>query len=223
MRVLLADDHPIIISGLKCVLSGTNYEIAGAVGDGQAVLDTLETLKPDILLLDISMPKKSGLDVVRTLKDRGQEQKIVLLTGSLDVAAAAEAIELGVDGLLLKENGPPLLLKCLNRVAAGGRWLDRDVMQQVLESQLATANPAAKWSKLTPREKAVADLVAQGLPNKTIAAKLCIAEGTVKVYLSRIFEKCEVASRTELALHVRDESSSSRITGRQQERADNRI
>ena len=203
MRVLIADDHPILLSGITAALEGSAYTIAGIADNGADVLDLVPKVQPDILVMDVSMPHRSGLEVLRTLRGAGDKRKIILLTGALELGEGSQAVELGVDGILLKENGSADLLKCLDAVAKGERWIDRDLLQELSGQK---TNGDGRLKLLTPREESVAALVARGLPNKALATQLGLSEGTVKVHLSRIYDKLGVSSRTELALVIRESS-----------------
>jgi two-component system nitrate/nitrite response regulator NarP len=200
-RILIADDHPIVISGIEAVLRDTGYTIVGKAADGVAVLEMLAATRPDVLLLDVEMPGRTGIDVLRTLRARGDMRPIVLLTAALDSARAIEAIQLGVNGVVLKETAGELLVSCLDTVKNGGRWIERGVLQQALDTALDDENNGSgRLSALSGKERAVVGLVSQGLRNKEIAAELGITEGTVKVHLHNIYEKVGVSNRTELAL-----------------------
>jgi two-component system nitrate/nitrite response regulator NarP len=198
-RVLIADDHPFILAGLNAILRGTDYQVVGMVPDGAAALEALAKLRPDILILDVSMPIQSGLDVLRTLRARGDDRPIVLLTAGINDQPLLEALKLGVQGIVLKDGAQALLLTCLDAVRKGGRWIDQALLQRALDVSMqgGTADPMIT---LSPREKAIAALVARGLRNREIGAQLGMTEGTVKVYLHRVYEKLGVGSRTELAI-----------------------
>ena len=208
IKVLLADDHPFILAGLEAILRDSDYQIVGAVNSGDAALEALPKLRPDILVMDVSMPGRSGVDVLRTLRGRGDQRPVVLLTASLNDNLVIEALSLGVQGIVLKEGAQRLLLDCLAAVRQGGRWIEQDILQRALDLSMnggAAANPLAA---LPPREKAIVGLVAKGLRNRDIASELGMAEGTVKVYLHRIYERLGVGSRTELAILTRESAGS---------------
>ncbi|HEY6917082.1 MAG TPA: response regulator transcription factor, partial [Allosphingosinicella sp.] len=120
-RILLADDHPLTLSGIEALLAGSGYEVVARVADGVAALDALPTARPDILVLDVDMPGRSGLDVLRTLRSRGDQRPVILLTGSINDGMAIEAIQTGVSGLVLKVAAPDILLECLDAVKNGRR------------------------------------------------------------------------------------------------------
>lgn len=206
-RVLIADDHPIVRSGVEGLLASTAFVVVGALSDGTEVLESLPRLRPDILLLDVNMPTRSGLDVLRTLRSKGDQRPVVLLTASLTTAGAIEAIQLSVNGIVLKESAPALLLSCLDAVNNGRRWIERSILEETLNAALTDEQgPGGKFGSLSPKERAIANLVSQGLRNKEIAAELGITEGTVKVHLHRMYEKVGVTNRTELAMAVKASS-----------------
>lgn len=200
-RLLIAEDDPLTLEGIKLLLTGTLFEIVDTVRDGETVLERLASKRPDMLLLDFDMPKRSGLDVLRTLRERGDKRPVVLLTGSMSDRRAYEALQVGLNGLVLKSAAPKNLLTCLDAVLHGRRWIEHEVLQRAMEISL---NPDEDGSDplqpLSRRERAIVALVLQGMRNKQIAGELGIAEGTVKVHLNRIYDKLGVGSRTELAL-----------------------
>lgn len=202
-RLLIADDHPIIVSGLRSVLSDTDYEVVAAVASGAEVADAIERSRPDILILDVAMPGGGGVEALRRLRSSGDDRPVVLLTAGLDDSALLEAVRLGVDGIVLKEGAHNLLIPCLESVKAGRRWIDRELLQRALDLTISGAAAADPFQGLTDRERLIAGHVAQGLRNRDIALALGMNEGTVKVYLHRIYRKLGVGSRTELAIRAR--------------------
>ena len=135
--------------------------------------------------------------MLRQLRGAGDKRPVIILTAAIDNFALHEATSLGVDGIVMKNNDPALLLDCLAVVGAGGRWIDSE-----LEGRAAELGKRGPYAALTPRERQLAALVAQGLRNREIAARLGITEGTVKVYLHGLYDKLGVASRTELAIRA---------------------
>lgn len=203
-RVLLADDHPLMLSGLEAVLKDTRYEVVGKARDGMEALKLVPTARPDIVILDIKMPRRNGIEVLRTLRSKGDKRPVVLLTADLHDDALAEALDLEVNGIILKDGAETLLIACLDQVSSGLRWIDSDVVQRVLK--LAKKDPAERTplSMLNVRERAIAQLVGQGLRNREIAAELGLTEGTVRVTLHRAYEKLGIEHRVDLAMLVRD-------------------
>ncbi|MCB1335809.1 MAG: response regulator transcription factor [Roseivivax sp.] len=199
-RVILADDHPIFLEGLSTLLTGAGFEVVARCTTGTEVFEALGKALPDFLLLDVNMPPPNGMDVVRRLKEDHVPVKIVFLTSSLDEMQTFEAIDLGVDGLVLKESAPRQLLQCLGSVAAGDRWYDPQIAKRALDLAMLRRQPPSQIAQtLTNRELQVARLVAAGLRNREIGSELNIGEGTVKMYLHSIYEKSGVNSRVELA------------------------
>jgi two-component system nitrate/nitrite response regulator NarP len=201
-KVLLADDHPFILAGLLSILTDTDYQVVGALSSGEELLEQLSKLRPDILLMDVSMPGHSGLDVLRILRSRGDQRIVVLLTASLDDQNLLEALNLGVQGIVLKESAQHLLLECLATVRDGKRWIQQDLLQRALHLT-AEGGSGSPLDTLTAKERAVAELVSNGRRNREVASQLGMSEGTVKVYLHRIYEKLAVSSRTELSILMR--------------------
>ena len=200
MRVLIADDHQVVLTGIQAILRDTPYTVVGTAETGAQVLAAIPHLQPDILLLDVRMPDQGGLDVLRTLRGRGDERPVVLLTASLDDQLLLEAIDLGAHGIVLKQGAQNLLIHCLDEVAVGRTWIARELLQQAQELKTADRAPNTGLRALTPRERAISGLVALGKRNREIGGDLGISEGTVKVHLHRIYEKLGVTNRTELAI-----------------------
>lgn len=199
-RVLVADDHPMIRTALDVLLRGTDFSLVGQAGTGAEALAAVQGVNPDILLLDVRMPDGSGIDVLKALRGRGDQRRVILLTAGLNDAPLIDALEVGVDGIVLKNADPSFLLDCLETVRNGGTWIDPDLKERVQElEEKAESRPS-----LAPREKQLLALVRRGLRNRDIAEQLGVTEGTVKVYLHSIFEKVGVANRTELAMKADD-------------------
>lgn len=199
-RVLVADDDPLTAAGIEVLLASSNFQIVGIARSGSEVLDTLAGVRPEILVLDIRMPERSGLEVLRTLRARGDARPVILLTGSINDQDAREAMELGVNGLVIKATAPRDLLICLDAVSRGRRWFDQEVMQRAMDLTQSAGRERDPLELLSPRERGIVALVLRGLRNKEIAEELRLTEGTIKVHLHKIFEKAGVRSRTELIL-----------------------
>jgi two-component system, NarL family, nitrate/nitrite response regulator NarL len=201
IKVLVAEDDPLTLEGIKLLLGSTDYRVVATASDGEAVLELLPTQRPDLLLLDFDMPKLSGVEVLRLLRERGDKRPIVLLTGSMSDRRVYEALQVGLDGLVIKSAAPLQLLTCLDIVMQGRRWIDHDILQRAMEISLASdRNDVDRLQVLSNRERSVVDLVRQGMRNRQIAEMLGIGESTVKVHLRSAFAKLKVNSRTELAL-----------------------
>ena len=199
-RVLIVDDHPMIRSAVSMLLEGSEFVVAASVGSADTAIDAIEEHQPDIVVLDLAMPGGSGIDVLRKIRADGDNRPVVILTAAIEDFRLREALSLAVNGIVMKNNDPAFLLDCLQAVREGRRWIDADLELRAIE--VGRRESAAT---LTPRERKLVALVAQGLRNREIAAELGITEGTVKVYLHSIFDKLGVASRTELAIRAAEE------------------
>ena len=197
-RLLLADDHPMIRAALEVLLRDTDFEIVGMAGSGEATLQSVEELRPDLLLLDIQMPGGTGIDVLRRLRAAKSQLPVVLLTAAIDDAALIEAKALKVQGIVLKNSDPAFLLDCLESVRGGRNWMDPELATRA--RQLAAR--ASRRVPLAPRERQLIGFIRKGMRNREIAEELGVTEGTVKAYLHAIFDKLGVNNRTELAIRA---------------------
>jgi two-component system nitrate/nitrite response regulator NarP len=195
-RVLLADDHPMIRTAIEALLRDTEFKIIGMVATGNAAFAEIDRLNPDILLLDIQMPDGGGIEILRKIRARKLNLRVVLLTAAIDDSGLLEAKSLRVDGVVLKNSDPAFLLQCLESVQLGRAWMDSELRDRIKQLALRQSSAAVQ---LAPRERQLIGFVRRGLRNREIAAELGVTEGTVKVYLHAMFEKLGVSTRTELA------------------------
>ncbi|KPF77857.1 hypothetical protein IP88_05220 [alpha proteobacterium AAP81b] len=205
IRLLIADDHPIVLEGLASLLEASDLAVVARCRNGDDALAAITTTDLDIAILDIQMPGPSGLDILRRLRDaRAARPKVVILTASFDPGQIAAAIQLEADGLVLKDVVADRIVKCLDAVAAGGQWIDNDALKQGLGELARREDAALSRRPLSGRETEVARLAARGLRNKDIAELLALAPSTVKMHMSSIFEKLDVESRAQLAAIAKD-------------------
>ena len=201
IRVLLVDDHPIVLHGLQQLFARHHdFEVVGCCADAACAIEAVARDEPDVMVLDLRMPGRSGLDVLRALSGKHKGCRRVLLTAAIRDDEVADAVALGVIGLVMKESSPDVLLDCVRSVHGGTPWMDRDIASQ--RPRPALGSPASGADALTPREVEIVRMVAQGLRNKAIGERLTISEGTVKVHLHNIYEKLGVDGRLELVLCV---------------------
>ena len=198
-RILLADDHPFMRTGVEAVLRGSRYEVVATAASGEAALEAIAHTDPDICLLDVRMPGLSGVEVLERLRGAGDTRKLVLLTVELEDADLIRAVRAGVDGVVLKDGAEDELVACLDAVMGGTRSIPPQLLQRALDLSLG-GGPSDPLAALAPREREIAALVGKGMRNHDIAAALGMSEGTVKVYLHGIYQKVGVENRTELAL-----------------------
>ena len=197
-KVLLVDDHPMIGAALGMLLRETDYELLGRARTAAEANKQIPALKPDLVLLDVHLPDGSGLDVLRRIARARFKPKVILITAGMDEAQLLAASELDPEGMVLKTSDPSLLLQCMDTIVAGKTWVDPEIAERTRQAE----RKAASAPPLTRRERELIELVRQGLRNRDIASELGVTEGTVKVYLHAIFDKFDVANRTELALRA---------------------
>jgi len=206
IRLALADDHPLLLDGLEALFRPVpGFEVVARCRDGEEALRALRQHAPDILVLDLKMPRRNGLEVLRAMRDEGLATRVVVLTAALDDEEVVEAVQLGVRGVVLKEMASEMLVHCIRKVHEGEMWLERASAGRALD-HIARREGGRKdlAPTLTSRELDVVRLVASGLRNKEIADRLGIGEGTVKIHLHHAYEKLGVESRLALAVLVRD-------------------
>jgi DNA-binding NarL/FixJ family response regulator len=206
IRIVVADDHPVVRFGVKNMLtSEPGFDVVGEANDGdEAITQTLE-LEPDILLLDLAMPKLPGLEAMRAIMNRSPRVKIVLLTSLISTQQVIEALQIGARGIVLKDSVASDLGESLRAVLSGDYWIGGKRVVNLLSAlhdlmQQAAAVPEKKTYGLTPRELEVVTCIVEGCSNKDIAKQFTISEETVKRHLSNIFDKTGVSTRLELAL-----------------------
>jgi two-component system nitrate/nitrite response regulator NarL len=199
IRILLADDHPMIRTAIEVLLRDTQFELAATAMNGAEALTEVERLKPDVLLVDLEMPELGGMGVIRKLRGERNLTKVVILTAAIDDSSLMEARSLRVNGMVLKNSDPAYLLDCLEAVSAGRTWIDPELQAR---TEALTESFGGEGVALAPRERQLIRYVRRGLRNREIAAELGVTEGTVKVYLHAVFEKLGIKNRTELAIRA---------------------
>lgn len=198
---MIADDHSMIREGLKNLLEldGDIQVIAEAV-DGEDCLDKLQVVKPDVLLLDINMPKKNGLEVLKSLKSKKSKLKVLVLTVHNEIEYLMKAVDIGVNGYVLKDSESAELKKAIFTVAEGESYIQPSLIPALNAKMIETNKDAEKIKSLTKRELDVLKLLAVGMFNKEVGKRLEISERTVKNHVSNIFKKLGVTDRTQAAV-----------------------
>lgn len=210
MKVLLVDDHPLFLEGLRNLLIARGIEVVGIASDGLEALAQARALRPDVILMDIQMPRCDGLEATRLIKTELPDIKIVMLTVSADDEHLFEAIKSGASGYLLKNLEADRFFDLLSGVAQGEAPMSRDLAARVLEefahqarkAEAAREVEAEDPDMLTPRQMEVLQLVAQGLTNKEIAAALYVTERTVKYHMSEILQKLHLQNRAQVIAYA---------------------
>jgi DNA-binding NarL/FixJ family response regulator len=206
VRILIADDHPIFRDGLKRLLeSERDFKVVGEACDGVEAVKMVRQLKPEILLLDLAMPRGPGLEALREMSTDTTGVRVILLTAAAEKDQIVEALQLGARGVVLKDSATQILLKSIRAVMDGEYWVGRESVSnlvQYLRGLVGSSSNVARQRRygLTPRELEIVSAVVAGYANKEIAEHFKISEDTVKHHLSNIFDKVGVSTRLELAL-----------------------
>lgn len=207
VRVVLADDDPIVRDVLRNMLHQHNCEVVAEAADGRQAIQAVRQFKPDLLLLDLLMPNLPGLEALREITDTDPQLRTVVLTSSISKRQIVEALQLGARGIILK-NSLARLFECVDAVRNGEYWIEgqrtSNVMQILQQLMSEQQNGPRNTFGLTDREMEVVRLVCEGLGNKEIADRLQIAGETVKRHMTNIFNKVGMSSRLELALFAID-------------------
>jgi DNA-binding NarL/FixJ family response regulator len=197
IRVLLVDDHKLVRAGLQSLLDSTDdLEVVGTASDGAEAVTVAAELRPDVVLMDLSMPGMDGIEATRRITALGLGAQVLVLTSFSDGDRVRRTLDAGAVGYLLKDADPDELLRGVRAVARGESPLDARAARAMLQAP----RPAARGDDLTEREREVLDLITQGMANKQIARALNISDSTVKAHVGSIFQRIGVADRTSAAL-----------------------
>jgi two-component system, NarL family, nitrate/nitrite response regulator NarL len=205
VRIVIADDHTIFRDGLRRLLEAEpELEVVGEAADGGEAVTQTRQQTPDILLLDLAMPRVPGMDALRELSAMGEEvkTKIIVLTAAVERIQIVQALQMGARGVVMKEAATQLLMKAIRTVMSGQYWIGREAVGDIVDFMRTNASgdkPPRNFG-LTKREMEILAAIVAGLSNKEIARRFALSEDTVKHHLTNIFDKVGVASRLELAL-----------------------
>jgi len=212
VRILIADDHPIFRDGLKRLLeSEGEFKVIGEACDGVEAVSMARQLIPEVMLLDLAMPRRQGLETLRELASDARSVRVILLTAAAEKEQIVEALQLGARGVVLKDSATQILLKSIRAVMNGEYWVGRESVSNLVQYLRTLVTPPSAFPqrnkyRLTPRELEIIAAVVAGFANKEIAQYFKISEDTVKHHLSNIFDKVGVSSRLELALFAVNQS-----------------
>lgn len=202
IRVLLADDHPVVLQGLKTFLDlQDDLQVVGEARNGDEAIEAAERLRPDVVLLDLVMPRGGGLRAIRRILEASPQSRVVILTSFVDEDSVVPAVEAGASGYLLKDLAPAELAEAIRTAHRGEAVLHPGAAARLVREVAGPVRPAAPGA-LTPREIEVLRAIAGGMSNREIARALVLSEKTVKTHVSSILSKLGVADRTQAALHA---------------------
>lgn len=204
LRIVIADGQTIFRESLRMLLQmGSGFDVIGGSSDAVATLDVVRNLQPDILLLDSSLPREDGTDLLAELRQLEAGVKVILLCHTISQEEMIRALRLGVRGIVLKTDPTDCLIECIEKVMRGEYWLGTDGLRHLIQAVCSFGNVKRSVTNrfgLTPREIEMIEAVLEGYSNPEIAANFSLSEQTVKHHLSHIFDKLGVYSRLELAL-----------------------
>jgi DNA-binding NarL/FixJ family response regulator len=207
VRVVIADDHPVFREGLQVVLSDhDDVEVVAAVADGAAAIEAAETLRPDVVLMDLQMPGVGGIEATARIATAVSGVAVVVLTMNEDADTVFAALRAGARGYLIKEADSGDIVRAVRAVAGGEAVFGARVADKVLRffSSGGSSSAVTPFPQLTGREREVLELVAQGCDNATIARRLFLSDKTVRNHVSACLAKLQVASRAEAVALARD-------------------
>lgn len=201
--LVLADPHPVMLDGLcQDLKAWPQFHVHASVTDGEAALRAVHTHRPDLLVLDLPLAKRSGQALIQELQLQQLPTQPIVFTAS-PIGDVMRVIDLGIRGLVSKSQPKDILARCIQAVHDGQSWLDRVLTEETMSLLMAQQKQKTQASGvLTPREIDVARMVTEGWPNKKIASKLCISEGTAKLHLHHIYQKLNCPGRMALMLYM---------------------
>ncbi|MGB8451087.1 MAG: response regulator transcription factor [Anaerocolumna sp.] len=204
IKIVIADDHRMVREGLKQLLElDGDISVIGEAGDGVSCLNIIEVLNPDVVLLDINMPQMNGLQVLQKLKENKCKSRILILTIHNEIEYLVKAVDIGVDGYILKDSEYDILRKAIFAVKNGESYIQSELVSLLKEKlENSGKGSVSDDNLLTKREMEVLKLLTEGLFNKEIAYHLSISEKTVKNHVSNIFKKISVSDRTQAAVYA---------------------
>jgi DNA-binding NarL/FixJ family response regulator len=202
IRIVLADDHPVFRDSL-CALLRTDpaFDVIGEASDARTAVNAVVSLRPDVLLVDLSMPELSGLETLRLLVGEKVSTRSIVLTAAIQRLEAVQAVQWGARGVVLKAEASSLLFQAIRAVADDHYWIGaHELPDQDTALRRALEGPSVDPFNLSPREREIVAALAEGLANRDVAERLGVTEATIKHHLKNVFDKCGVSSRLELVL-----------------------
>ena len=203
IRLLICDDHAVVRRGLRSLVGvKAEMELVGEAVDGDEAVVMAQKLKPDVIIMDLIMPRKDGVTAITEIKKKNSDAKILVLTSFSDDKNVFSAIKAGASGYLLKDSSPEELLQAIHDVHAGKSSLHPVIAQKVIQEMHQPTDLPPTDDPLSAREVEVLQNVAQGMSNQEIARTLKIKEGTVRIHVGNILNKLQLANRTQAALYA---------------------
>jgi len=202
IRILIADDHAVVRRGIKAMVDPRpDLELIGEAEDGEEVIEKVSNLDPDVILMDLEMPRKGGIDAIREIIEKNPEARILVLTSFSEDEKVIQAIKAGAMGYVLKVSIPQELIQSIRDVYQGEITLSPSIARRLLH-KLTKEEELYPKDQLTGRELDVLKLIAKGMTNREISVQLHISEGTVRIHVNHILSKLNLSNRTQAALYA---------------------
>jgi NarL family two-component system response regulator LiaR len=206
IKILVVDDHTVVRKGLCSLLSAEKYgiEVVGEAGDGLEAVEKARQLKPQVILMDLIMPRMDGLGAIVAIREQNPEARILVLTSHVEDDMLLKAIDAGALGYLMKDSSPDVLVSSINNVALDRMSLPTELARKVMLRK-PEPEPEVQTSLLTDRERDVLACIGKGYSNKQIAAELAVSVATIRSHVSNLLHKLDFQNRTQLALYAREQ------------------
>jgi NarL family two-component system response regulator LiaR len=203
IKILVVDDHAVVRTGISAwIASEPDLFLSGEAADGEeAIVKALE-LQPDVILMDLVMPKKDGIEAIKDIIQRNPEAHILVITSFSEKDKAIQAIKAGAMGFMMKDTSPESMLQAIREVHQGTPWLSAEITRMLIHEDIRTAETILPVENLTAREMDVLQLIAQGLTDKDIASQLTVSKATVRYHVTNILTKLHLDNRTQAALYA---------------------
>jgi len=205
-RIVIAEDHTILREGLKALLSSkSNFEIVGEAQDGNEAIRCVDRLRPNLILMDLSMPRMNGMDAIKEIKRRSPETKVLVLTVHKTEEYILATLQAGADGYVLKDSTHAELQMAIQTVLTGKPYISPEISGKIIEGYLEgrkSSKLASPWDTLTQRERGILKLIAEGYKNKEIADYLCISVKTVEKHRANLMEKLDLHNVSDLTAYA---------------------
>jgi len=203
INILIVDDHAVVRTGISAwIASEPDLFLSGEAADGEEAIAKALELQPDVILMDLILPKKDGIDAIKEIIQGNPEARILVITSFSEKDNAIQAIKAGAMGFMMKDTSPESMLQAIREVHQGNPWLSAEITRMLIHEDIRAAETISPVEKLTDREMDVLRLIAQGLPDKDIANQLTISKATVRYHVTNILTKLRLENRTQAALYA---------------------
>lgn len=203
INILVVDDHAVVRTGISAwIASEPDLFLSGEAADGEEAIAKALELQPDVILMDLILPKKDGIDAIKDIIQGNPEARILVITSFSEKDNAIQAIKAGAMGFMMKDTSPESMLQAIREVHKGNPWLSAEITRMLIHEDIRAKETISPVEKLTDREMDVLRLIAQGLPDKDIANQLTISKATVRYHVTNILTKLHLENRTQAALYA---------------------